>query len=192
MIKHLLNVEQAIALARLTHVTQPAAGVLHLPLESELEAAKCGWCREFSLDWTGKERWWSRHTQPAASWSRPQHSPHTPFCQGHQNETRPELVPPEWRESFNNPYINSFMMLYFSAIRLVIDHRPGISKDGSILQTNFLNELDSEVSRVWPVSISQSINVAVYDLIKSCRLWLGLLFFNISSRLSSLMLTTMS
>ena len=42
MIKHLLDVEQAIALAKLAHVTQPAAGVLHLPLDAELEAAKCG------------------------------------------------------------------------------------------------------------------------------------------------------
>lgn len=46
----LLDFEQAIALAKLTHVTQPAAGVLYLPLDAELEAAKCGRCREFSLD----------------------------------------------------------------------------------------------------------------------------------------------
>ena len=50
MIKHLLDVEQAIALVKLAHVTQPAAGVLHLPLDAELEAAKYGRCREFSLD----------------------------------------------------------------------------------------------------------------------------------------------
>ena len=32
-----LDFEQTIALAKLTHVTQPAAGVLHLPLDAELE-----------------------------------------------------------------------------------------------------------------------------------------------------------
>ena len=35
MIKHLLDIEEAIALSKLAHVAQPAAGVLHRPLDTE-------------------------------------------------------------------------------------------------------------------------------------------------------------